>query len=227
MTGSGVVWGALAWSAAIVSLAACIALPIGVGAAIYLEEYGVRGRLGRIIDVNIASLAGVPSILYGLLGLALFVHALALGGGVAAGAATLALLLLPLVVLAARDALRAVPAGLREGAHALGATRWRTIRDQVLPAALPDMLSGLVRSVSRALGEATPLVVLGAFAALPEGPDAAGAASLALPPRLFRWLADPAAVVPRHVVAAVVALLLLLLAMTALAAWCRSRRRLA
>ena len=227
MTGSGVIWSALAWSAALVSLAACVAIPIGVGAAIYLEEYGVRGRLGRMMDVNVASLAGVPSVIYGLLGLALFVRALAFGGGLAAGAATLGLLVLPLVILTARDALHAVPAALRDGAYALGATRWQTIRHQVLPAALPDILSGLVRGVSRALGEATPLVVIGAVAALPAGGYPSAAPPAALPPRIFQWLAQPAAVVPRHAAAGIIALLLLLLAMTALAAALRSRRRVA
>lgn len=225
--GAAGVWSALAWSAALVSLAACIAVPIGVGAAIYMEEYGIRGRLGRLFEVNVNSLAGVPSIIYGLLGVALFVRAFELGVGVIAGAATLGLLVLPLVILAARDALRALPDGLREGSYALGATRWQTIRHQVLPAALPDILSGLAGGVSRALGAATPLVVIGAVAAAPAGPDPAGAVPAALPPRIFQWLAEPAAVVPRHATAGIIALLLLLLAMTALAAWFRSRRRVA
>lgn len=225
--GAGVLCSALAWSAALVSLAACFALPVGVGAAIYMEEYGIRGRLGRLLEVNVASLAGVPSVIYGLLGLALFARAFELGGGVVAGAATLGLLVLPPVILAVRDALRAVPAGLREGSYALGATRWQTIRQQVLPAALPDILAGLARGVSRALGAATPLVVIGAAAALPADPGPAGAAAAALPPRLFQWLAEPAAVVPRHAAAGIVALLLLLLAMNALAGWFRSRRRVA
>ena len=229
MIGSGadVVWSALAWSGALVSLAALVAIPVGVGAAIYLEEYGVRGRLGRLMDMNVASLAGVPSIVYGLLGLALFVRALAFGGGLAAGAATLGVLVLPLVILAARNALQALPAGLREGAYALGATRWQTIRHQVLPAALPDILAGLVRSMSRALGEATPLVVIGAAAALPASGDPSAAPLAALPPRIFHWLAQPAAVVPRHAAAGIIALLFLLLVMTALAGWLRSRRRVA
>ena len=225
--GAGLVWGALAWSGALVSLAALIALPVGVGAAIYLEEYGVRGRLGRVIDMNVAALAGVPSVVYGLLGLGLLVRALAFGGGLAAGAATLGLLVLPLVILAARDALRALPAGLREGSYALGATRWQTVRNQVLPAALPDILSGVVRAMSRALGEAAPLVVIGAAAALPAGGGPSTAPLAALPPRIFHWLAQPAAAVPRHAAAGIAALLLLLLAMTALAAWFRSRRRVA
>ena len=229
MTGAaaGMVWSALAWSGALVSLAALVALPLGLGAAIYLEEYGVRGRLGRIIDMNVASLAGVPSIIYGLLGLALFARALDLGGGLAAGAATLGLLLLPLVIVAARDALRALPDGLREGSYALGATRWQTISQQLLPAALPDLLAGVIRAVSRVLGEATPLVVIGAAAMLPAGGDPSAASLSALPPRIFHWLAQPAAVIPRHAAAGIIALLLLLLAMSALAAWLRSRRRVA
>ena len=229
MNGAGldVLWSALASSAVLVSLAAFIAIPIGVGAAIYLEEYGVRGRLGRMVDVNVASLAGVPSVIYGLLGLALFVRTLAFGRGFAAGAATLALLMLPLVILAARDALRAVPPALREGSYALGASRWQTVRHQVLPAALPEILSGLVRSVTRALGEATPLIVLGALAALPVGGDPAGGSLAALPPRIFQWMSQPAAVVPRHAAAGIIALLSLLVAMIALAAWIRGRQRVA
>ena len=228
LSGMEVLGSALASSAVLVSLAACLAIPLGVGAAIYLEEYGVRGRLGRIIDVNVSSLAGVPSVIYGLLGLALFVRMLAFGRGFAAGAATLGLLMLPLVIQAAREALRGVPAGLREGSYALGATRWQTIRHQVLPAVLPEILLGLVRSLSRALGEATPLIVLGAVATVPAGAEPAGGGSLAaLPPRIFQWLSQPTAVVPRHAAAGIIALLSLLVAMTALAAWIRGRRRVA
>ena len=229
MNGSGteVLWNALASSAVLVLMAGCIAIPIGVGAAIYLEEYGIRGRLARIADVNVSSLAGVPPVIYGLLGLALFVRALAFGRGFAAGAATLGLLMLPLVILSARDALRAVPAALREGSYALGATRWQTIRHQVLPAALPEILLGLVRGVSRALGEATPLIVLGALAAMPGEPDAASGSLAALPPRIFQWMSQPAVVVPRHAAAGIIALLSLLVAMTALAAWIRGRQRVA
>lgn len=222
-----VLWSALGASAALVSLAALAAIPVGVGAAIYLEEYGVRGRLARIVDLNITSLAGVPPVVWGLLGLALFVRALGLGRGLAAGAATLGLLMLPLVILSAREALRAVPAALREGSYALGATRWQTIRHQVLPAALPEILSGLVRSVSRALGEATPLIVLGALLALPAGGNPAGGPLAALPPRIFEWLSQPAAEVPRQAAAGIIAALCLLVAMTALAAWIRNRRRMA
>ncbi len=227
MNGSGmaVLWSALGSSFVLVALAGCIAIPIGVGAAIYLEEYGFRGRLARIVDINVTSLAGVPSVIYGLLGLALFVRALEFGGGYLAGAATLASLMLPLVILAARDALRAVPAALREGSYALGATRWQTVRHQVLPAALPEILSGLVRSVTRALGEATPLIVLGALVTLPAEPDAPGGPLAALPPRIFEWMSQPAASVPRHAAAGIIVLLSLLVAMTALAAWIRGRRR--
>lgn len=225
MNGAGaeVLWMALASSAVLVVLASGVAIPVGIGAAIYLEEYGLRGRLGRIIDVNVSSLAGVPSVIYGLLGLALFVRTLALGRGFAAGAATLGLLMLPLVIQAAREALRGLPGGLREGSYALGATRWQTIRHQVLPAALPEILLGLVRSLSRALGEATPLIVLGAVAASPAG----GASLAALPPRIFQWLSQSEAVVPRHAAAGIIALLSLLVAMTALAAWIRGRQRVA
>ena len=136
------IYTAIVGSVYVIGLTAIIAVPLGVGAAIHLEEYGTRGRLSKIIEINISNLAGVPSIIYGLLGLGLFVRAMGMGPSVLAGASTLALLALPVVIISTREALRAVPKSLREGSYALGATKWQTIWYQVLPAAFPGMLTG-------------------------------------------------------------------------------------
>ena len=161
------IYTALIGSVYVIGLTATIAVPLGVGAAIYLEEYGGRGRASRIIEINIANLAGVPSIIYGLLGLGLFVRALRMGPSVLAGASTLALLALPVIIISTREALRAVPKSLREGSYALGATKWQTIWFQVLPAAFPGMLTGLILALSRAVGETAPLVTIGALTYVP------------------------------------------------------------
>ena len=147
------IFAALIGSLYVIVLTALIAIPLGVGTAIYLQEYGRRSRWSRLIEINIANLAGVPSIIYGLLGLALFVRAMGFGRSVLAGAATLSLLVLPVVILSTREALRAVPSSLREGSYALGATKWQTIWNQVLPVALPGMLTGVILALSRAVGE--------------------------------------------------------------------------
>ena len=162
---------ALAGSVFVIALTAALALPVGVGAAIYLEEYARRNRLARIIEINISNLAGVPSIIYGLLGLGLFVRIMGMGRSVLAGSATLALLVLPMVIISTREALRAVPKSLREGSYALGATKWQTIRYQVLPAALPGTLTGVILSLSRAIGETAPLITIGALTYVPFVPD--------------------------------------------------------
>lgn len=214
---------ALLGSVWMAGLAAGLAVPIGVGAGICLEEYAdfaPRGRLARIVEINVASLAGVPAVVYGLLGLALFVRAATPGGRLAAGAATLALFVLPAVVLSTRAALRAVPAALRDASYALGASRWQTLRRQVLPAALPGILAGALLAVSRALGAAAPLLALGALAAPP--------ASLpALPTRIFDALARPDGEPLQGAAAAIIVLLALALLPSGLAAWVRDRWRVA
>ncbi len=162
---------ALVGSVYIIGLTTLIAVPLGVGAALHLEEYGVRGRFSRIIEINISNLAGVPSIIYGLLGLGLFVRVLGMGRSVLAGSFTLALLVLPVIIISTREALRAVPKSLREGSYALGATRWQTIWHQVLPAAFPGILTGLILALSRAIGETAPLITIGALTYVPFLPE--------------------------------------------------------
>jgi phosphate transport system permease protein len=207
----------------VIVLTALMAVPVGVAAAVYLEEYGAQGRLGRIIEINIANLAGVPSIVYGLLGLGLFVRALALGRSVVAGAATLALLVLPVVILATREALRAVPKSLREGSYALGATQWQTTQHQVLPAALPGILTGVILALSRAIGETAPLIIVGAVAYVRFVPDSLWSPFTVLPIQIFNWVSRPQAGFGENAAAGIIVLLVMLVLMNGAAILIRDR----
>ena len=213
----------LVGSVYIILLTALIAVPIGIGAAIYLEEYGARGRFARLIEINIANLAGVPSIIYGLLGLGLFVRALGLGRSLSAGALTLALLVLPVVILSTREALRTVPNSLREGSYALGATKWQTIWNQVLPMAMPGILTGLILALSRAIGETAPLITIGAVTYVPFLPNSLMSPFTVLPIQIFNWVSRPQVEFLQNAAAAILVLLVLLLTMNALAIWLRDR----
>jgi phosphate transport system permease protein len=217
------IYAALAGTVWVITLTAALAVPVGVGAAIYLEEYGLRGRWSRLIEINIANLAGVPSVIYGLLGLGLFVRALAFGRSVIAGAATLALLVLPVVILSSREALRAVPPSLREASYALGATKWQTIWHQVLPVALPGMLTGMILSLSRAIGETAPLITIGALTYVPFAPDGIWSPFTVLPIQVFNWVSRPQEAFLENGAAGIIVLLALLLVMNGVAAWLRDR----
>jgi phosphate transport system permease protein len=214
---------ALAGSMFVIALSAVIAVPFGMAAAIYLEEYGGRGRLSRIIEINIANLAGVPSIIYGLLGLGLFVRFMAMGRSVLAGACTLALLILPVVIISTREALRAVPSSLREASYALGATKWQTIWAQVLPAALPSVLTGLILALSRAIGETAPLITIGALTYIPFMPTDVFSPFTVLPIQIFNWVSRPQAAFAENAAAGIIVLLALLLVMNAVAIVLRDR----
>jgi phosphate transport system permease protein len=214
---------ALVGSLYLVGLTAAIAMPIGVGAAISLEEYGKKHRLASLIEVNIANLAGVPSVIYGLLGLGLFVRTLELGRSLIAGAATMALLVLPMIIMVSREALRAVPFSLREGCYALGASRWQTIRQVVLPLAMPGILTGTILAVSRAIGETAPLIVVGALAYVTFLPDGVDAPFTALPIQIFNWVSRPQQAFVVNAAAAVAVLLVLMLLLNALAIYLRNR----
>jgi phosphate transport system permease protein len=214
---------ALVGSVYVIGMTAAIAVPLGVAAAIHLEEYGGRGRLSRLIEINIANLAGVPSIIYGLLGLGLFVRMLAMGRSVIAGACTLALLVLPVVIISTREALRAVPPSLREGSYALGATQWQTIRHQVLPAALPGILTGLILALSRAIGETAPLITIGALTYVPFLPSGLRSDFTVLPIQIFNWVSRPQAAFAENAAAGIIVLLALLLVMNAVAIVLRDR----
>jgi phosphate transport system permease protein len=216
---------ALAGSIFVIGLTGVIAVPLGVGAAIYLEEYAGRSRFSRLIEINIANLAGVPSIIYGLLGLGLFVRFMAMGRSVVAGASTLALLVLPVVIISTREALRAVPGSLREGSYALGATRWQTIQHQVLPAAFPGILTGLILALSRAIGETAPLITIGALTYVPFLPDGVWSPFTVLPIQIFNWVSRPQAAFAENAAAGIIVLLILLLAMNGAAIVLRDRFR--
>ena len=214
---------ALAGSIFVILLTAILALPIGVAAAIYLEEYGRRNFLARAIELNITNLAAVPSIIYGLLGLAVFVRLMGMGRSVIAGAATLALLALPVVILATREALRAVPKSIREGSYALGATKWQTIWHQVLPVAAPGILTGLILSLSRAIGETAPLITMGALTYVSFAPDSIWSSFTVLPIQIFNWVSRPQRDFHANAAAGILLLMALLLTMNGLAIWLRDR----
>jgi phosphate transport system permease protein len=214
---------ALIGSIYVIVLTALMTVPLGVGAAVYLEEYGTHTRLARIIEINIANLAGVPSIIYGLLGLGLFVRLFGMGRSLLAGACTLALLVLPTIIISTREALRAVPKSLREGSYALGATKWQTIQYQVLPAALPGLLTGLILALSRAIGETAPLITIGALTYVPFVPDSLFSPFTVLPIQIFNWVSRPQAAFAENAAAGILVLLVLLLAMNGVAVVLRDR----
>jgi len=217
------IWHALIGSIYVIGLTALFTIPVGIGAAVYLEEYGRGGRISRLIEINISNLAGVPSIIYGLLGLGLFVRWMNLGPSVLAGALTLALLVLPVVILSTREALRAVPKSLREGSYALGATQWQTVWHQVLPSAVPGILTGLILALSRAIGETAPLITLGALTYVAFTPDSIWSPFTVLPIQIFNWVSRPQAAFAQNAAAGIVVLLVLLLTMNAVAIVLRDR----
>lgn len=209
-------------------LTALFAFPLGVAGAIYLEEYTGSGGavsrwLSRAIEVNIANLAGVPSIIYGLLGLAIFVRFFALGRSLLAGGLTLALLVLPVVIISSREALRTVPFSIREASYALGATRWETVRHQVLPMAMPGILTGTILALSRAIGETAPLVAIGALTYVAFLPENVLSPFTALPIQIFSWISRPQAGFHTNAAAAIAVFLPILLLMNAFAIWLRNR----
>lgn len=214
---------ALVGTACLMLLTTVIAIPLGVGAAIYLEEYARPGRLTSLIEINISNLSGVPSIIYGLLGLELFVRAIHLERSLLAGAATLALMLLPMVIMASREALRTVPMSLREACYALGADRWQTIRRVVLPMSLPGILTGVILSLARAIGETAPLITIGALTYIAFLPDSLRSPFTALPIQVFNWISRPQAGFAVNAAAGIVVLLAIMLLMNGLAIWLRIR----
>jgi phosphate transport system permease protein len=217
------IWHALTGSIFVILVTAVLAVPIGIAAAIYLEEYGGRSAAARLIEINITNLAAVPSIIYGLLGLGLFVRTMGLGRSVLAGGATLALLVLPVVILSTREALRAVPGSIREGSYALGATKWQTIWNQVLPVAMPGVLTGLILALSRAIGETAPLITIGAVTYMAFAPDSVWSQFTVLPIQIFNWVSRPQVEFHANAAAAIIVLLALLMTMNAGAIWLRDR----
>jgi phosphate transport system permease protein len=200
-------------------------VPIGVGAAVYLEEYANRERWwNRVIELNIQNLAAVPSIIYGILGLAFIVRGpLDLGFVILAGSLTLSLLVLPTVIIAAREAIRAVPPSIREGSLALGATQWQTIRRQVLPASIPGIATGVILALSRAIGEAAPLLLVGAATFVTFDPQPFSGGYSAMPVQIFNYALRPQDEFKVVAAAGVVLMLIVLLAMNSFAIWLRNR----
>jgi phosphate transport system permease protein len=198
-------------------------VPVGVGTAIYLEEYADKNRwYNRLLEVNIQNLAAVPSIVYGILGLAFIVRGLGLGRVVLAGALILTLLVLPTVIIAAREAIRAVPDSLRQAAFALGATHWQVIARQVLPAAIPGIATGSILALSRGIGETAPLIMIGALTYVAFDPSLLGPFT-ALPVQIYNWTSQPQEDFVKLAATGIIVLLGMLLTLNALAIWLRNR----
>jgi phosphate transport system permease protein len=216
---------ALAGTLWLMAVCAAFIIPVGVASAVYLEEYANRERwFNRFIEVNIQNLAAVPSIVYGVLGLAFLVRGpLSMGNILIAGGLTLGLLVLPVVIVAGREAIRAVPPSIREGSMALGATKWQTIWKQTLPAALPGIATGVILSLSRAIGETAPLIVVGAALFATSSPSSPFDDVTALPIQIFGWVSDPQPEFKTLAAAAIIVLLVILLGMNAIAIWLRNR----
>lgn len=218
----------------LMGMTALFCVPVGVGAAVYLEEYAPDNRLTRFIEVNIANLAGVPSIVYGLLGLALFVQGytiafggreveLSLGRSVLAGALTMSLLVLPIVILASREAIKAVPDTYRQAAFALGASKWEVVRGIVLPAAFPGMLTGVILAMSRAVGETAPVIAISALVYLTFIPGHPLDRFTVLPIQIYNWVSRPQSEFQGLAAGGIIVLLIVLLSMNALAVYLRNK----
>ena len=217
------IFSALAGTLWLISLVAFISIPIGVATAIFIEEFGGKGKLVQFIDINISNLAGVPSIVYGIIGLAIFVRGLALERSLISGALTMSLLILPVIIIASKEAIRTGPISIRHAAIALGATQWQTVWSHVLPASFPGILTGVILALSRAIGETAPLIMIGALtyvAFVPEGPMDS---FTALPIQIFNWVSRPQQQFHELAAAAIIVLLVVLLVMNSLAIFIRHK----
>ena len=229
-----------AWvgSTLVMVVTALVAVPLGVASAIYLEEYAPKNWVTDIIEINITNLAGVPSIVYGLLALGLFVYQFGLGQSILSAGLTLALLILPVVIVATREAMRAIPRHIREGAYALGATQWQTVWDHLLPYSSPGILTGVIIGMARAIGETAPIITIGALtfiAFLPPSPVSSEPPYLSfewlmspftvMPIQMFNWTSRPEAAFQSNAAAAGFVLVFMTLAMNGLAIWLRYRLR--
>lgn len=216
---------AIAGTVWVVVLTAIIAIPIGIGAGIYLEEYSTKNRLGRIIELNITNLAGVPSIIYGLLGLEIFGRYMGMGGSLLAGSFTLALLILPIIIVSTREAIKAVPKTMREASYALGASKWQTISKALLPSAMSGIITGVIISLSRAIGEAAPLIVIGALAYVPFVPSSPNSEFTVLPIQIFNWVSRPQQAFLVNASAGIIVLLSVTFLMNAIAVYLRIKKQ--
>ena len=207
----------------VIGVSAFFTVPVGVGAAVYLEEYATKGWLSRVIEINISNLAGVPSIVYGLLGLAVFVQLMSMGRSVLAGALTLSLLVLPIVIVASREAIRSVPETHRQAAYALGATRFQVVARVVLPQAIPGVMTGVILAMSRAIGEAAPMIAIAALVYLTFSPSDPLDRFTVMPIQIYNWVSRPQEGFRGLAAAGIIVLLVILLAMNAVAVYIRHR----
>ena len=207
----------------ILTFTSIIALPIGLAAAIYLEEYVKKGKLASLLELNISNLAGVPSIIYGLLGLEIFVRVFKMGNSILAGSFTLALLILPIVIVSTREAIRAVPPSIKTASFALGASKWQTIWHQLLPASMGGILTGVILALSRAIGETAPLIVVGALAYVPFAPSSPMDEFTVMPMQIFNWISRPQHEFTINAAAAIIILLLITFVMNGIAVYIRNK----
>lgn len=214
-----------AWSGSlwILVLTTLIAFPLGVSAGVYLEEYGKKTKLASLLEVNISNLAGVPSIIYGLLGLEIFVRVFKMGNSILAGAFTLSLLVLPIIIVATRESVRAVPPSIRAASYGLGATKWQTIWHQVLPSSFGGILTGVILAISRAVGETAPLIVVGALAYVPFAPSSPMDEFTVMPIQIFNWVSRPQHGFTINAAAAIIILLIITFVMNGIAVYLRNR----
>jgi phosphate transport system permease protein len=206
-------------------LTSLIAIPLGIGAGIYLEEYGKKNRFAKIVELNITNLAGVPSIIYGLLGLEIFGRILNLQGSLLAGSATLALLIVPIIVVSTRESLKAVPKTIREASYALGASKFQTIRFALIPASISGIITGIILAISRAVGEAAPLIVIGALAYVPFVPTGPASEFTVLPIQIFNWVSRPQHGFMINASAAIIIMLLITFLFNSIAVYLRLKRQ--
>ncbi len=217
------IYTALMGSIWILLLTTIIAFPMGVAAGIYLEEYGKKNKFAGLLEINISNLAGVPSIIYGLLGLEVFVRIMNLGASVLAGSLTLSLLILPIVIVATREAIKAVPSTVKDASYALGASKWQTIWHQILPASSGGILTGVILALSRAVGETAPLIVVGALAYVPFAPESPMDEFSVLPIQIFNWISRPQHGFIENAAAAIIILLLITFIMNGIAVYFRNK----
>jgi len=217
------IYTALLGSVWVLFLTTLISVPIGVGAGIYLEEYNKKNWLSSMLEINIANLAGVPSIVYGLLGLEVFGRILGFGGSLLTGSLTLSLLVLPIVIVSTREAIKAVPGSIKDASMAMGASKWQTIWYQVLPASIGGILTGVILAISRAVGETAPLIVIGALAYVPFAPKTPMDEFSVLPIQIYNWVSRPQKEFIINAAAAIIILLLVTFLMNAIAVYFRNK----
>jgi phosphate transport system permease protein len=206
----------------VIAVTGIFAVPLGIGTAVYLEEFAGKSWFSRVIQLNIANLAGVPSIVYGILGLGIFVLLLGMGRSVLAGGLTLTLLILPIIIIASQEAIRAIPSSYRDAAYAMGATRWQVVKSVVLPQAIPGIMSGVILALSRAIGEAAPILMISGIVFITFVPTSPASSFTVLPLQILNWTSQPQADFRSLAAAGIIVLLVMLLSLNAVAIWIRN-----